>query len=136
MRMKGKRIHKKKHKKLTGNRKCNGDNQLCISLCHCDYSYPALFLRKFPNIYNICINKLQSVKKIEIFSYISQCFQKKQNLQDRYIEMNTQRCIYIYIYKFMIMDAFLCFERVRLPTICKLEAQEIQWQREPDNVML
>ena len=99
MRMKGERIHKStQNKKMTGNRKCNGDNQLCISLYHCDCSYLALFLTKFPNIYNICLNKLQSVKKTEIFSYSSQCFQKKQNLQDRYIEMNTQRAIYIYIY--------------------------------------
>ena len=99
MRMIGERIHKStQNKKMTGNRKCNSDQQLRISLCYCDCSYLALFLTKFPNIYNICINKLWSVKKIELFSYISQCFQKKQNLKDRYIEINTQRCIYSYAY--------------------------------------
>ena len=36
----------------------------------------------------------------------------------------------------MIRDGFLCLERVRLPTICKLEPQEIQWYREPENAML
>lgn len=48
MRMKGERIHKStQNKKMTGNRKCNRDNQLYISLYHCECSYLALFLTNF-----------------------------------------------------------------------------------------